>query len=192
MILITTSRSPSQRTRTFIRDLSHVVPRSVRVNRGKKSLEDLRVEAARHGLSRVLVVTERKGNPGGLRFYEASVAAIAPIHPQILLEGVTLRRELYGRRPDRIPQAVDLAVAYQPGDSRAEYASALAAGLGVQEASAAGAESELPDADIVLWVRELAARRAATFYLTGRGGPREVGPRLFLRGLVGQWAGGSE
>ncbi len=183
MILITTSRDPSQRTRTFIRDLSHVIPRAVRVNRGKKSLDDLRVEALRHGLSRVLVVTERKGNPGGLRFYEVSVATITPTAAHVVLEGVTLRRELYGKKPERVSRVLDLAVAYQEGEEHSEYASALASGLGV-EAVAANEERDLPDSDVVLWIRRLNSRPAASFYVTGARGSREVGPRLFLRRVV--------
>ncbi|HDI86130.1 MAG TPA: hypothetical protein ENF83_01820 [Candidatus Korarchaeota archaeon] len=184
MILITTSRDPSQRTRTFIRDLSHVIPRAVRVNRGKKSLDDLRVEALRHGLSRVLVVTERKGNPGGLRFYEASVATIRPAAAHVVLEGVTLRRELYGKKPERVPRVLDLAVAYQESEEHSEYASALASGLGVETVAAANAERDLPDSDVVLWIRRLDSRPAASFYLTGARGSREVGPRLFLRAVI--------
>ncbi len=184
MILITTSRGPSQRTRTFIRDLSHVIPRAVRVNRGKKSLDDLRVEAIKHGLSRVLVVTEKKGNPGGLRFYEASVATIRPAAAHVILEGVTLRRELYGKKPERIPKVLDLAVAYQSGEDRAEYASAFAVGLGVEGVIEANEARELPDSDVILWVREFDSRLAASFYLTGIRGAKEVGPRLFLRTLV--------
>jgi len=184
LILITTSHRPSRRTRTLIRDLSHVIPGSVRVNRGKKSLEDLRQEAIKYGLDRVLVVGERKGNPGLLRFYKAAIASITPTNAQVILSGVTLRRELFGKKPERVPHVRELAVAHQPTENLRMFAEALAEGLGTDPPSAASDISEFPDADIVLWVLTHELRSVASFYLCGPLRVREMGPRLFLARLV--------
>ena len=183
MILITTSRRPSKRTRTLIRDFLHVIPGAVRVNRGKKSLQDLRQDAVKFGLDRVLIVGERKGNPGLLRFYKATVATIEPIGAQVILAGVTLRRELFGRKPKRVPHVRELAVAYQQDDLE-KFAEVLAEGLGADAPSAASEVGEFPDADIVLWVLSHEGRTMASFYLCAPLRVMEMGPRLFLASLV--------
>lgn len=97
MILITTTRRPSRRTRSFIRDLYHVLPEAERRNRGKMSLEDINELALQLGAERVLVVGTSRGNPSSLTFYEPHPVAIRPISI-VQLEGVSLRREITTRR----------------------------------------------------------------------------------------------
>ncbi len=70
MILITTSRRPSRRTRRFCRELSAVLPHSFYVNRGKASLRTVVERAFVDGYSRVLIVGETKGNPSLMRFLD--------------------------------------------------------------------------------------------------------------------------
>ena len=69
MLFITTSRRPSIRTRTFIKELERAIPGSKRIVRGKKSLDDLKDVMIRYGVSKLLVVDTKKGNPAVLRFY---------------------------------------------------------------------------------------------------------------------------
>lgn len=79
-LLITTSREPSRRTRSFVKDLSGALPHSVRVARGKATYAELAAKASSLGAYGVLVVLERRGNPSALSF--------------VRLEGLELRREL--------------------------------------------------------------------------------------------------
>ncbi len=109
MILITTTRRPSQRTRSFVRDLYHVIPNAIRRNRGKSSLEDLNRIALKLGAERVLIVGTKKGNPSSLYFFEPAPLTIKPIS-LIRLKGVTLRREMTRRRA---PPSKELCVSYQ-------------------------------------------------------------------------------
>lgn len=97
MIMITTSRRPSPRLRSLVKDLVSVLPRSIKVNRGHKSLVELALEAKRLGLKYVIIVTERKGNPGGLTFYEVEEVGAGRAQLKrlstIILRGVKLSRE---------------------------------------------------------------------------------------------------
>ncbi|MBI5458638.1 Brix domain-containing protein [Methanobacterium sp.] len=68
-MLITTSRKPSQRTRTFCRGLERVLKARC-TNRGKMSLRDVFLKANEIGEDRVAVVSERDGNPNGMEFYQ--------------------------------------------------------------------------------------------------------------------------
>ncbi len=67
MILITTSRKPSTRTRRFARELSSVLPLSRYVPRGKSSIHDVIERAEELGMHRVVVIGETKGNPSIMR-----------------------------------------------------------------------------------------------------------------------------
>ncbi len=68
-LLITTSREPSRRTRSFIKDLVTTIPHAVKFNRGKATLLDLSSIARRTGAYGVLIVLERKANPSALTFH---------------------------------------------------------------------------------------------------------------------------
>ncbi|ADV65606.1 Brix domain-containing protein [Desulfurococcus mucosus] len=97
MILVTTSHRPSQRTRSFTKDLSSVFPNSVRVTRGKKTIDDLVTEAYRSRVSFILVVGEKRGNPSLLNIYRVDSAVLPPRAVEmavILLKGVRLSREI--------------------------------------------------------------------------------------------------
>ncbi len=94
MILITTSRRPTQRIRSFIKDLAKSIPNSVKRNRGKASTEDLCIEAAARGLPRVLIVERWKGNPGVMRFIQVGPRLCEHIRTAFILKGVALSREI--------------------------------------------------------------------------------------------------
>ncbi|RLG53207.1 MAG: hypothetical protein DRN96_00630 [Thermoproteota archaeon] len=94
MILITTSRRPTQRIRSFIKDLARSIPNAVKRNRGKASTEDLCIEAVARGLPRVLIVERWKGNPGMLRFILAAPRLCEQIRIAFILKGITLSREI--------------------------------------------------------------------------------------------------
>jgi len=95
LIIVTTSHRPTQRVRSFVKDLASVLPYAVKVNRGKASLLDLYYDAMAIGAKRVIVVGVKKGNPGIIRVYvpreppEIGLDEIVVIS----LSGVKLRRE---------------------------------------------------------------------------------------------------
>ena len=65
MMLITTSRKPGQLTRSVARVLSQVVGGRFE-NRGKASFDHMAGLAEKWGLSRILFVWEKNGNPDRL------------------------------------------------------------------------------------------------------------------------------
>jgi U3 small nucleolar ribonucleoprotein protein IMP4 len=67
-MLITTSRKPSQRTRTFCRGLERVIKARC-INRGKMSIREVFLNAKEMKFDRVVVISERDGNPSGLDIY---------------------------------------------------------------------------------------------------------------------------
>lgn len=105
-VLITTSRKPSRRTRSFIKELNLVIPGSIRVVRGKMTLHDL------HGLTLslkargVMIVYERKGNPSAIVYYEGTNEGLRKAL-LVKLRSVKLRREIgNAQKPLNISQIV--------------------------------------------------------------------------------------
>ena len=96
-ILLTTSRKPSPRTRSFVKELSMTLPCVHRVNRGKKTLLELGLEALRKNIRYIIVVGERKGNPSLLRIYSVGYSIeyrrVLKHIASIVLSGVRLSRE---------------------------------------------------------------------------------------------------
>ena len=91
--VFTTSRSPPKRVRSFCRELGSSIAHAVKMNRGKKGMEALALEALRLGANRMVVVQSFKGNPSRMDFYELSPQGYRKLSPTILLSGVRLLRE---------------------------------------------------------------------------------------------------
>ncbi len=68
MILISTSRKPSQNTRKLVRQISMALPHSKYMTRGKKNVDSLCSEASREGYERMALVFEKHGNPYKISF----------------------------------------------------------------------------------------------------------------------------
>ncbi len=68
-MLITTSRKPSQRTRSFCKSLVRVLNSSY-INRGKMSIRDVLIKSSEIGYDKIAVVSEMKGNPNRIDFQD--------------------------------------------------------------------------------------------------------------------------
>ncbi len=68
-MLITTSRKPSQRTRSFCKSLVRVLNSSY-INRGKMSIREVLIKSSELGLDKIAVVSEMKGNPSKIDFHD--------------------------------------------------------------------------------------------------------------------------
>lgn len=68
-MLITTSRKPSQRTRSFCKSLVRVLNSSY-INRGKMSIRDVLIKSSELGYTKIAVVSELKGNPSKIDFQD--------------------------------------------------------------------------------------------------------------------------
>lgn len=128
--LITTSRRPTRRTRSFCKDLQRVLPSAFRVNRGKMNLIDIALKALELNVNRVILVSVFKGNPGRIHFFSVSNDSFAEIPPLINIRGVKLLREF---RRWRLLRASSLIVAPMHGDENLlRFSSALANALNVE------------------------------------------------------------
>jgi U3 small nucleolar ribonucleoprotein protein IMP4 len=154
-ILITTSRRPTRRVRSFCKELAKVFPGSAYVNRGKMSLLEVLLEASSRGASHALVVNVRKANPGRLDLYDVETRSL---RASFVCLGVKLAREM-GVMAQPLRRAV---VAVEDGEELESLAKALAEAL------------SLP------FVRE---RPKATIYATAAilsAGPGYLGAMSFL------------
>jgi U3 small nucleolar ribonucleoprotein protein IMP4 len=96
-LYITSSRRPSIRTRTFIKELERVIPGSRRVVRGKKALEDLLELMIREGVSHLLIIDNVRGNPYSIRIYEAA-PGLPKLLCRIYIKGVSLQVDVKRKR----------------------------------------------------------------------------------------------
>ncbi|RLF16795.1 MAG: hypothetical protein DRJ66_02515 [Thermoprotei archaeon] len=93
-IIITTCRRPSRRLRSFVKDLVRVLPGSIRITRGKQSLEDLASLALSLDANLVIIVDALKGNPGRLRFVKVYRYSYELVPFKVIISGVKLIREI--------------------------------------------------------------------------------------------------
>jgi rRNA maturation protein Rpf1 len=93
VIVIGSTRKPTQRVRSFIRELDWAIPQTTRLTRGKQSLADFCEDAHDIGASRILLVGSFHGNPGRLGFLHYVEDSWMFRAPTILLKFVRLLRE---------------------------------------------------------------------------------------------------
>jgi len=92
-ILLTTSRNPTPRIRTFCNDLTRVIPSIVRVNRGKMSMDEVAEKAFEQSADRVIIVDRWQGGPGKIEFFHIGSRGLVPAPPSLYVVGIKLQRE---------------------------------------------------------------------------------------------------
>ena len=106
ILLLTTSRNTSNRVRTFVRDLSSVLPGVERFNRGGMGLPELIARINQNGAKAAIVVSMWRGNPG-------EMVVLSPKGEEtinIKLESVLLNREVNPTGPTRIGRVSSVLV----------------------------------------------------------------------------------
>jgi U3 small nucleolar ribonucleoprotein protein IMP4 len=105
-LLLTTSRKTSNRVRSFVRDLSSVLPNLERFNRGGMGLPELVARINQNDARAAIVVSIWRGNPG-------QMTVLSPKGEEtinIRLESVLLRREVNPSRPARTGRIANVLV----------------------------------------------------------------------------------
>ncbi|MFQ6075740.1 MAG: Brix domain-containing protein [Candidatus Bathyarchaeia archaeon] len=140
IILITTSRRPTQRVRSFFKDLERVIPGARRVNRGKLSMEGVAERVVELGGDRVILIERWKGGPGKVGLYRLRSGKLDQAYPVLYLAGVKTQDE-YGQET-RIRRGLVVTVSKQSSKRIKRIAQALADFLkiGVIEADSGGLE----------------------------------------------------
>ncbi len=113
MILLTTSRRPTGRIRTFCRDLVNSIPNVVRINRGKMSLDGVAEKAIEVETDKVVVVDRWHGGPGRINLYQLGSSGLESVPPLMLIKGIRLRREFENVKK----RGQSSAMTYAPEDS---------------------------------------------------------------------------
>lgn len=179
LIIFTTSRYPSQRTRSFLKDLCRVIPEAIKVNRGKSSIIDLSEKAIKLGASRLVIIDQIKGNPSRMRFFDVTKIPPEPNPRTVLFSGVALRREITEKR---VPKVETIEVAFSDSSMR-ELSNLLGEGMGISVLEDPIKTEELGkvDSDVVLFVHTN-KRPAISFFLTDP--VEELGPRIYVKGVA--------
>lgn len=92
-VLLSTSRNPTPRIRTFCRDLSRVIPCMVRINRGKMSTDEVAEKALQHEADRVVIIDRWQGGPSRMKFYQVHESGLVLFPPTIQIGSIKLQRE---------------------------------------------------------------------------------------------------
>lgn len=124
-ILITTSRNPTQRIRTFCNDLTHTLPNSIRITRGKSSLNTLAEKALEHEAERLIIADRWKGNLGKIQLFTLGDTGLVQFHPTIYVKNVKLRRD-FGRTRRKTAKSLILQTTPEIPSEARKLADALA------------------------------------------------------------------
>ena len=181
MILLTTSRRPTSKIRTFCRDLARSIPSVVRVNRGKLNLDGIAEKALEFDADRVMIVDQWKGEPGKIGLFRAGPEGLTPVPPLIHVASVKLQRD-FGAK---FKLARSLIVTTPPEESHdvLKIADSLSSFLDVPRSSMDEAVSKHQVSMRVMHVSSDALHRTRiTFMLLPE--TIEVGPRITVSSLV--------
>ena len=128
-ILLTTSRNPTPRIRTFCHDFTRVIPNAVYVNRGKMSNDEVAEKALECNADRVVVVDRHQGGPGVLRLFKVGESGLASTPPSIHVAVIKLQRD-FGASGVKPASSINIAV-HKEFDDLVRLGNALSDFLGI-------------------------------------------------------------
>jgi len=178
VILLTTSRRPTSRIRTFCRDLARSIPSVVRVNRGKLNLDGIAEKALELDADRVMIVDQWKGELGKIGLFQVGPEGLTPVPPLIYVASVKLQRD-FG---EKVKPVRSLVIATTPEESHdvLKIADSLSSFLGVPRSSMDEAVSKY---QVSMHVSSSALHcTQVTFMLLPE--MIEVGPRITVSNVV--------
>ncbi len=92
--IVTSSHRPSQRIRSFIKDLASTFKEFARINRGKMTLDELAQYMFTYNVDYALIVNAYRGNPGSIDVYVLDESSMALVKvARLWISGVRLSRE---------------------------------------------------------------------------------------------------
>lgn len=175
MILITSSRRPTQLVRKLCNDLNRIIPNSVRVNRGKMSLRQIAMEASSQKADRVLIVERETGVPSKILFFTIDNEELVLYNPVINIKGVKTQDQI-GHK-SRYLRGIALTVSSDEGLDLLKLASALSWFLKIKLIHN---PDELQKVEASLHVSK------AKIAMTSPPKMNEIGPVLYLKKVVWQ------
>lgn len=130
MILLTTSRRPTNRMRTLCHDLARSIPNVVRINRGKLNLDGIAEKAFELDADRVIIVDRWKGGPGKIKLFQAGPEGLILVPPIIFVRSIRLQRELEGARAKPV-RSLTITTSFEKSPQVAKIAESLSRFLNV-------------------------------------------------------------
>ncbi len=179
-ILITTSRNPTQTIRTFCNDLTHAIPNSIRINRGKSSLDTVAEKALECEIEKIIIADRWKGGLGKVQLFEMGDTGLVQLHPIIYVKDVKLRREFRPARGKKVESLVFQAETEAPFEIQ-RLANSLSEFLNISKLSTD--ETPVSDRGTLIYISFSQANRIQLTFLQL---PRrvEVGPRITVSHLI--------
>jgi len=172
-ILLTTSRSPTPKIRTFCNDLTRVIPNVMRVNRGKMSMNEVAEKAIEYGADRVVIVDRWQGGPGKIEFFHIGLVGLVPSPTILYVSGIRLQREF---APIKLKPVHSLVIT-KSVDNSMEIADSLSKFFNLPTSFE---KEALPKYQVAMHVSHDAVRRVQiTFMLLPQ--RMEIGPRITMR-----------
>lgn len=173
MIVIGSTRKPTQRVRSFIRELNRVIPQSTRLTRGKQSLGDFCEAAQDIGASRILLIGSFHGNPGRIGFLHLVEDSWIFNPPTIILRSVQLLRE---SRRDSIPPSKTLYVVPDT-DNDTVHAELLSKALGMPFVN----RTYIPETESKTSILLAALHQRSRIEFLSLQEEQPIGPTLFVK-----------
>ena len=174
-LLITTSRRTSNRVRSFIRDLSTVLPGSERFNRGSMNQDELIARINQSGARAAIVVTIRKGNPSILNMIDPSGDPILTLD----MESAALRREVLKKEGPRIVRINSIASKIGSSEFTHLLSSTIASllGLNSQKLKKQPEPNNKGSNAVVIWFEDIDSETVLWTHYHAKDGV-EIGPRI--------------
>ncbi|MCK4883659.1 MAG: hypothetical protein KAS30_02190 [Candidatus Diapherotrites archaeon] len=107
-VLVTTSRSPKRKTRAFAREIAKMVSNANYKTRGKQNIDSLVAFARKNGKSRVIIVSERHGEPSKIETVEVSENDWVWVKEVFNIKHVILQKELCGFKTNLVLETINL------------------------------------------------------------------------------------
>ncbi|MHA2233445.1 MAG: hypothetical protein ACXAB4_13260 [Candidatus Hodarchaeales archaeon] len=104
-IVISTSRRPAQKVRTFCKELARALPQTTHMVRGSSSFRELAHNAFSTGASRLFVVYSRENNPNSVKIYRLEPGCLEEIFSIQIAEN-QLKRERNATSRVRKPSSI--------------------------------------------------------------------------------------
>ncbi len=162
--MISTSRKPSQRTRSFCKELQILLPSALYIQRGKSNLEELLECSEQARVRLLLLIGEHEGNPGGFELYSMKDPAEPVLSFEI--EGLRLARE-YGSHVRS--QSKGIAFSSDSKGNSVELRRRLERYFKVESLS--------PNLTRILFISEMESGRFRLTFMDS-GDSREIGPSM--------------
>jgi U3 small nucleolar ribonucleoprotein protein IMP4 len=178
--LLTTSRRPTPRIRTFCRDLTRSIPNVVRINRGKLSLDGIAEKALEFNADRVVIVDRWKGGPGKIELFKIGQEGLVLVPPIMYVVGIKLQRE-FDRAKTKPIRSLILTTSSDKSDEIIRIARSLSNFLNVPLSQMDEAVSK---SQISMHVSSNDLHRSQVTFMLLLPETVEIGPRITLSHVV--------